>query len=66
MKKSNIAVWIFLLIALGIAACGGTETVVSSSDNNTAVNTVQADDNTDPIRLFDSPEDPNGGGGGGK
>lgn len=64
MKTSNIAVWFFLLIVLGIAACGGSETVVSSSTaNNTPDNTEQVDDNTDPIRLFDGPEDPNGGGG---
>lgn len=62
MKNSRVAVWLFLLIVLGIVACGGSETIVSSSSsNNTAENTEQVDDNTDPIRLFDGPTD-NGGG----
>jgi hypothetical protein len=59
MKTSNIAAWFFLLIVLGIASCGGTETVVSSSSDNTQASNEQVNDNTDPIRLFDGPTDPN-------
>lgn len=63
MKNSKLAVWFLLLIILGIAACGGSETVVSSSSDNTQAGNEQVDDNTDPIRLFDGPTDPGTGGG---
>jgi hypothetical protein len=65
MKTSKkYAVWIYLILILGLSACGGFESIISSSSNEKAEHSLPADDNTDPIRLFDGPEDPGHNGGG--
>jgi hypothetical protein len=65
MKTSKkYAVLIYLILILGLSACGVFENVVSSSSNDATNHSLPADDNTDPIRLFDGPADPGSGGAG--